>query len=265
MKYFPDQPADSVWARCAVAVLPLVYLVVALIYSANSAPWGRTVDPQIRVHDERHRLDRGLRDDPEQSPRHDHDRAGRTGRQDRRASQRPAGRRRIRTEALRRADLCLASDPDISDVRRAAGRRYHRSPDDAKRVRRGHLPGRAVCPFRGPASRYDAGPREPDGHIGGVRHGAGAQGGARPKAANGRPRRGAGRDLCARPLVQIPLCAAGGPQRGAVAKLARLCRGDRCRRIGVLCHQSDSQPRRFQQRFPLARRSGDAQGHLRPR
>jgi hypothetical protein len=46
MKYFPDQPVDSVWARCAVAVLPLVYLVVALIYSANSAPWGRTVDPE---------------------------------------------------------------------------------------------------------------------------------------------------------------------------------------------------------------------------
>jgi hypothetical protein len=46
MKYFPDQPAESVWARYSVAVLPLAYLVVALVYSANSAPWGRVVDPE---------------------------------------------------------------------------------------------------------------------------------------------------------------------------------------------------------------------------
>ena len=29
-----------------MAVLPLAYLVVALVYSANSAPWGRQVDPE---------------------------------------------------------------------------------------------------------------------------------------------------------------------------------------------------------------------------
>src|SRR5712671_6195017 len=46
MKYFPDEPASGVWARWAVAALPLVYLAVALIYSANSAPWGRSVDPE---------------------------------------------------------------------------------------------------------------------------------------------------------------------------------------------------------------------------
>jgi len=46
MKYFPDEPASGIWARWAVAVLPLVYLAVALIYSANSAPWGRSVDPE---------------------------------------------------------------------------------------------------------------------------------------------------------------------------------------------------------------------------
>jgi hypothetical protein len=46
MRYFPDEPASAVWARYAVAVLPLVYLIVALLYSANSAPWGRQVDPE---------------------------------------------------------------------------------------------------------------------------------------------------------------------------------------------------------------------------
>jgi hypothetical protein len=46
MKYFPDEPASGVWTRWAVAVLPLVYLTVALIYSANSPPWGRSVDPE---------------------------------------------------------------------------------------------------------------------------------------------------------------------------------------------------------------------------
>jgi hypothetical protein len=43
---FPDEPADSVLARYVVAVLPLVYLIVALAYSAYSAPWGRQVDPE---------------------------------------------------------------------------------------------------------------------------------------------------------------------------------------------------------------------------
>jgi hypothetical protein len=46
MKYFPDEPATGVWVRYAVAALPLVYLIVALLYSANSAPWGRQVDPE---------------------------------------------------------------------------------------------------------------------------------------------------------------------------------------------------------------------------
>ena len=40
MKYFPDEPAKDMWARYAVAALPLLYLIVALLYSANSAPWG---------------------------------------------------------------------------------------------------------------------------------------------------------------------------------------------------------------------------------
>jgi hypothetical protein len=46
MKYFPDEPTNRMWARYAVAALPLVYLIVALLYSANSAPWGRQVDPE---------------------------------------------------------------------------------------------------------------------------------------------------------------------------------------------------------------------------
>src|ERR1700692_794566 len=46
MRYFPDEPARGVWARCAIAALPLLYLVVALLYSAYSAPWGRQVDPE---------------------------------------------------------------------------------------------------------------------------------------------------------------------------------------------------------------------------
>ena len=46
MKYFPDEPAKDMWARYAVAALPLLYLIVALLYSANSAPWGRQVDPE---------------------------------------------------------------------------------------------------------------------------------------------------------------------------------------------------------------------------
>ena len=46
MKYFPDEPAGGMWARYAVAVLPLLFLIVALLYSASSAPWGRQVDPE---------------------------------------------------------------------------------------------------------------------------------------------------------------------------------------------------------------------------
>jgi len=46
MKYFADEPASAVWARYAVAALPFLYLIVALVYSANSAPWGRQVDPE---------------------------------------------------------------------------------------------------------------------------------------------------------------------------------------------------------------------------
>lgn len=46
MKYFPDEPADGAWAGYAVAAMPLAYLVLALVYSANAAPWGRQVDPK---------------------------------------------------------------------------------------------------------------------------------------------------------------------------------------------------------------------------
>ena len=46
MKYFPDEPAGGVWVRYAVAALPLLYLTVAMVYSANAAPWGRQVDPE---------------------------------------------------------------------------------------------------------------------------------------------------------------------------------------------------------------------------
>ena len=46
MKYFPDESAGGIWARYAIAVLPLLYLAVALVYSAYSAPWGRQVDPE---------------------------------------------------------------------------------------------------------------------------------------------------------------------------------------------------------------------------
>ena len=46
MKYFPDESAGGIRARYAVAALPLLYLAAALLYSANSAPWGQWVDPQ---------------------------------------------------------------------------------------------------------------------------------------------------------------------------------------------------------------------------
>lgn len=46
MRYFPDEPARRMWATYAVAVLPLLFLIVALLYSASSAPWGRQVDPE---------------------------------------------------------------------------------------------------------------------------------------------------------------------------------------------------------------------------
>jgi hypothetical protein len=46
MKYFPDELARGMWARYAAALLPLLYLIVALLYSASSAPWGRQVDPE---------------------------------------------------------------------------------------------------------------------------------------------------------------------------------------------------------------------------
>jgi hypothetical protein len=46
VKYFPDEPADGIWARFTVAVLPVIYLGVALAYSTYSAPWGQQVDPE---------------------------------------------------------------------------------------------------------------------------------------------------------------------------------------------------------------------------
>jgi hypothetical protein len=46
VKYFPDEPVGGLWARYTVVLLPLLYLIVALLYSANSAPWGRQVDPE---------------------------------------------------------------------------------------------------------------------------------------------------------------------------------------------------------------------------
>ena len=46
MKYFPDEPVRGAWATYAIAALPLAYLFAALLYSANSAPWGQQVDPE---------------------------------------------------------------------------------------------------------------------------------------------------------------------------------------------------------------------------
>ena len=46
MEYFPDEPASDLWARYSIAALPLLYLTVALVHSACSAPWGRQVDPE---------------------------------------------------------------------------------------------------------------------------------------------------------------------------------------------------------------------------
>jgi hypothetical protein len=46
MKYFPDEPVTGAWARYAVAAVPLAYLILALVYAANSAPSGRQVDPE---------------------------------------------------------------------------------------------------------------------------------------------------------------------------------------------------------------------------
>ncbi|MBR1143923.1 hypothetical protein [Bradyrhizobium sp. AUGA SZCCT0431] len=46
MGYFPDESTERAWARYAVLALPLLYLIVALTYSAYMAPWGRQVDPE---------------------------------------------------------------------------------------------------------------------------------------------------------------------------------------------------------------------------
>jgi hypothetical protein len=43
MKYFLDSPTSGMWAKYAGAALPLLYLAVALLYSAYSAPRGRQV------------------------------------------------------------------------------------------------------------------------------------------------------------------------------------------------------------------------------
>jgi hypothetical protein len=45
MNCFPDKMRGP-RAACATAVLPLLFLVVALLYSASAAPWGRQVDPE---------------------------------------------------------------------------------------------------------------------------------------------------------------------------------------------------------------------------
>jgi hypothetical protein len=44
--YFPNEGSDGALARLALIMLPLLYLIVTLVYSANSAPWGQQVDPE---------------------------------------------------------------------------------------------------------------------------------------------------------------------------------------------------------------------------
>ena len=46
MKKHPSDRAIRIGAIVAVVALPLLYLIVALIYSAASAPFGRQVDPE---------------------------------------------------------------------------------------------------------------------------------------------------------------------------------------------------------------------------
>ena len=46
MRCFPDEPADGVLAKLAVLAVPLLYLVTTLVFSADIAPWGRSVDPE---------------------------------------------------------------------------------------------------------------------------------------------------------------------------------------------------------------------------
>jgi hypothetical protein len=46
MRCFPDEPAAGVLAKLAVLAVPLLYLATTLIFSADIAPWGRSVDPE---------------------------------------------------------------------------------------------------------------------------------------------------------------------------------------------------------------------------
>jgi hypothetical protein len=46
MKFFPDEGSKSRTNRCLVGVLPCLYLVATLTYSASQAPWGYQVDPE---------------------------------------------------------------------------------------------------------------------------------------------------------------------------------------------------------------------------
>ena len=227
MKYFPDQPADSVWARCAVAVLPLVYLVVALIYSANSAPWGRTVDPESAY------MMNGI---------------AWTAGYGMILSSHPGTTTIVLGGLVARIGALLNGQPDVVEF---ALRHYDALIYASRAIQIflmfGALLGGGIIVRRTTQSAFAAAFFQvaPFVHFEALRLGTMLapeslmvtsavfglalvlKAALDRKAADGRPRRGAGRDLCARPLVQIPLCAAGGPQRGAVAQLARLCRGDR--------------------------------------
>jgi hypothetical protein len=46
MRYFSDEPIPRIAAAAAISALPLFLVVLALLYSAASAPWGQQVDPE---------------------------------------------------------------------------------------------------------------------------------------------------------------------------------------------------------------------------
>ena len=208
MKYFPDGPANAAWARYAVAILPLLYLAVALLYSANSAPWGRQVDPEIRLCDERSCFRGRLSDDEKRSSGHHDDPAGRNCRQVVGVAVRPLRYGRIRPAELRRVHLCLARGRGLDPVGRIAGRRCHGQKRRAKLACGDGVSDRPLRQPRRTAFRSHADSGKPDGVMRDFRNGDRPQGRPRRTAADGWARGGAGADIRAWAFVEIPVSAA---------------------------------------------------------
>src|SRR5207245_2548126 len=190
------------WARYAVAVLPLLYLIVALLYSANSAPWGRQVDPESAYAMNGLAWAAGY-------PMMKNDHPGTTtillvgiiiklwmflaGRSD------------VIEFGLKNYDAIIyAARGRSSDlVRRIIGFRHHRQECDTQLACGDSVSSRALCQLRGAALRDNADPGKPDGFLRHSWNGTRPQGRARRKGTDDWSRCDAGADIRTRPVIQI--------------------------------------------------------------